>query len=78
MALASEQQDVSEQQVESVLSQEQVAAELSIFTSAMMVDLSSHIDGCRCEKIMPHIEECQYDLAPKGMRSPHARTSHRG
>lgn len=76
--LVSEQQEESEQQEDSALSQEQVTADPSILTSAMMVDLSSHIDDCRYEKIILHIEECQYEVAPKETRSLHARTSHRG
>ncbi len=70
----------SEQQADSALSvlQQQAIADSSILTSAMIVNLSSHIDGYRCEETNPHIEECQYEIALTGMRPPHARTSHWG
>jgi hypothetical protein len=72
----------SEQQAEAALSlsQEQVLLtdNCSIFTSAMIVDLSIHIDEFRYEEINSHIEICQYEIAPTGPLSPRAQTSHSG
>ena len=68
----------SEQQADSALSvlQEHVIADSSILISAMIVDLSSHIDEYRYEETILHIEECQYEVPPMVRRSPHVRTSH--
>lgn len=72
----------SEQQAESALSQlqEEVLeiANSSIFTSAMIVDLSSHIDKFRYDEINSHIDECQCEIPPSVAPLLRAQTSHRG